>query len=408
MGEKYNCGRDRTPMGIYVHIPFCVRKCRYCDFLSAPAKEEVKRKYVRRLLEEIGQFEDGDLYQVESVFFGGGTPSMLEGDAIAAVMEQIRRQFPSRSGDWEVTVECNPGTVTGQKLETYRDCGVNRISFGLQSADNGELAFLGRIHTWEEFVGNFHQARRAGFSNINVDLMSGLPGQTEVSWRRTLEQVLELRPEHISAYSLIIEEGTPFYELYGEKEGDARKAGKTVEEAGRTPEHREKIPPLPDEDAERNMYYDTEKILSGAGMHRYEISNYSLPGFESRHNQGYWKRKPYAGFGLGASSQLGRLRYKNTDNLEEYLNGDFSKREVLVLSKSHEMEETMYLGLRMMEGVNLERFRETFGVDAGVVYGKELERLEKLGMVRTRNGALQLTPRGVDVSNQVLAEFLLD
>lgn len=393
MTEMENLEKERTPLGIYVHIPFCVRKCNYCDFLSAPADEEVKGRYLERLLEEIGGQEDGADFRVESVFFGGGTPSILAGEAIAGVMEKIREKFPYRSEDWEVTVECNPGTVTRQKLETYRRCGVNRVSFGLQSADNGELEMLGRIHTWEDFVRNYTQAREAGFANISVDLMSGLPGQTEASWRDALRRVLELEPEHISAYSLIIEEGTPFYDLYGEGAEDG---------------HAEKIPPLPDEEAERNMYYDTKRILGQAGYDRYEISNYSRPGFESRHNQGYWQRKPYIGFGLGASSQLGRLRWKNTDSLKAYLGGDFAKREVLVLTRDNEIEETMYLGLRMMRGVDLNRFKKTFGVDARVIYQRQLQRLEALKLVWIREDALGLTDRGVDVSNQVLAEFLLD
>lgn len=422
MTEMENLEKERTPLGIYVHIPFCVRKCNYCDFLSAPADEEVKGRYLERLLEEIGGQEDGADFRVESVFFGGGTPSILEGEAIAGVMEKIREKFPYRSEDWEVTVECNPGTVTRQKLETYRRCGVNRVSFGLQSADNGELGMLGRIHTWEDFVRNYTQAREAGLANISVDLMSGLPGQTEASWRDTLRRVLELEPEHISAYSLIIEEGTPFYDLYGEGAEDGQDCQRSQAEGGGQgcqgkdggragqdgPAYVKKIPPLPDEEAERNMYYDTKRILGQAGYDRYEISNYSRPGFESRHNQGYWQRKPYIGFGLGASSQLGRLRWKNTDSLKAYLGGDFAKREVLVLTRDNEIEETMYLGLRMMRGVDLNRFKKTFGVDARVIYQRQLQRLEALGLVWIREDALGLTDRGVDVSNQVLAEFLLD
>ena len=241
---------SETPLGIYVHIPFCVRKCRYCDFLSGPAGRQTRERYIQRLKEEIGLFEPEENCRVESVFFGGGTPSLLEGEELAGLMEKIKAAFPRKNPDWEVTVECNPGTVTEDKLAAYRQAGVNRLSFGLQSADEEELRVLGRIHTWKEFEQNYRLARRMGFENINVDLMFGLPGQTEESWRSTLEKVLELKPEHISAYSLIIEEGTPFYRLYGE---------------GRTPDGE---PALPDEDAERAMYKETERILKRAGLNR--------------------------------------------------------------------------------------------------------------------------------------------
>ena len=389
---------QKRPMGIYLHIPFCVRKCNYCDFLSAPAGAEIRRQYVDRLKEEIIQFEDTDDYQVCSVFFGGGTPSILEPEEIAELMETIREKFRLENvpdGKLpEITIECNPGTLTAAKLNVYREWGINRLSLGLQSADDMELKLLGRIHTWEEFQKNFEQAREADFQNINVDLMPALPGQNRASWERTLEKVLALKPEHISAYSLIIEEGTPFYDAYRQ---DAR-----IREQGGIPRF------LPSEEEERAMYEDTDRILGGAGFERYEISNYARPGFCCIHNSGYWKRVEYAGFGLGASSQLKRLRYKNTESLPDYLNGDFSKKEVLVLTKDDEIEETMYLGLRMMEGVDLEGFRRTFHVPAEVIYRKQLEKLGQQGLIRIEGGRLKLTNRGIDLSNQVLAEFLLD
>lgn len=376
----------KRPLGIYLHIPFCARKCNYCDFLSAPASAQVQAEYARRLEEEIRGFENAGEYEVVSVFFGGGTPSLLPREAIVRLMNALRETFAFR-GDVEITVECNPGTLTEEKLRAYRACGVNRLSIGLQSASDAELKELGRIHTWEAFERNYRLARELGFANINVDLMSALPGQTLSSWHETLRRVLALCPEHISAYSLIIEEGTPFYEWYGNQ----------------TNGH----PPLPSEEVERQMYYDTERILGEAGLRRYEISNYARPGYESVHNCGYWLRREYVGFGLGASSQLGRLRYKNTDALEDYLSGDFSKQEVQVLSRDDEIEETMYLGLRLMEGVDLRKFCETFGVAAETIYQKELSRLERQGLLLRENGFLRLTPLGIDVSNQVLAEFLL-
>lgn len=387
--------REKKPLGIYLHIPFCVRKCNYCDFLSAPADEAVRHNYVRCLEAEIRQFEDADQYHVTSVFWGGGTPSILEGKEIVKIMGLLQEKFDfSVSSSPEITIECNPGTLTAEKLNIYRECGINRLSLGLQSADNGELKLLGRIHTWEEFLDNYEQARKAGFENINVDLMSSLPGQTAVSWESTLKKVLELRPEHISAYSLIIEEGTPFYETYGAA-AEAREQGKKCEL-------------LPEEEEEREMYYSTRRILEEAGLHRYEISNYALPGRESTHNSGYWKRREYVGFGLGASSQLKCLRYRNTDCLEDYLKGDFSKKELLVLTKNNEIEETMFLGLRMMEGINLQKFEDTFGVSAETIYRKELKQLEQQQLICREKGYLRLTERGIDLSNRVLAEFLLD
>ena len=387
--------RNKKPLGIYLHIPFCVRKCNYCDFLSAPAQEETGRRYVQCLTEEIRQFEAAKEYEVKSVFFGGGTPSILEGKWIAALMEELEKIF-SFSEIPEITIECNPGTLTAEKLDHYRKSGINRLSLGLQSADENELKLLGRIHTWEDFYKNYQQARESGFENISVDLMSALPGQTVSSWKRTLEKVLALKPEHISAYSLIIEEGTPFYDWYG-AEDEKRRRG--LADNGRTV--------LPSEEEEREMYYDTKRFLTEAGYHRYEISNYAREGYESIHNSGYWLRREYVGFGLGASSQVKNLRCKNTERLEDYLKSDFFKKEVQILTRQEEIEETMYLGLRMMQGVNLQGFQKTFGVRVETLYKETLEKLERQGLLRIKDGCLRLTDSGIDVSNAVMAEFLL-
>lgn len=387
--------RNKKPLGIYLHIPFCVRKCNYCDFLSAPAQEETRRRYVQCLTEEIRQFEAAKEYEVKSVFFGGGTPSILEGKWIAALMEELEKIF-SFSEIPEITIECNPGTLTAEKLDHYRKSGINRLSLGLQSADENELKLLGRIHTWEDFYKNYQQARESGFENISVDLMSALPGQTVSSWKRTLEKVLALKPEHISAYSLIIEEGTPFYDWYG-AEDEKRRRG--LADNGRTV--------LPSEEEEREMYYDTKRFLTEAGYHRYEISNYAREGYESIHNSGYWLRREYVGFGLGASSQVKNLRCKNTERLEDYLKSDFFKKEVQILTRQEEIEETMYLGLRMMQGVNLQEFQKSFGVRVETLYKETLEKLERQGLLRIKDGCLRLTDSGIDVSNAVMAEFLL-
>ena len=363
-------------LGIYVHIPFCVRKCRYCDFLSGPANEDVKENYVAALLNEIE--ENKEILkerQVETIFFGGGTPSILDGSKIIAIMEQIRK-FAEISESAEISIEANPGTVTEEKILQWKEAGINRISFGLQSADNEELKKLGRIHTWEAFVENYHLARKCGFENINVDLMSALPGQTIETWKNTMERVISLNPEHISAYSLIIEEGTPFYEAYED--------------------HPEL---LPSEEEERAMYYETKTFLAKMGYERYEISNYAKQGFECRHNLSYWERIDYLGLGLGAASLLGDIRKSNQTDLAEYIQGNFSGEEEH-LSEIHAMEEHFFLGLRKMQGVEWEHYRTQ--------YEKLIEKLIGEGLLEKQGTKIRLTELGIDVSNYVLSEFLMD
>lgn len=371
----------KRQLGIYLHIPFCVQKCGYCDFLSSPAPEAVQRRYVERLKQEIRLNKElGESCEVSTVFFGGGTPSILPEGCLKEVLEELGSCFSIRP-DAEITVECNPGTLSRSKLIEYRRSGVNRLSIGLQSADNRELALLGRIHTWEEFLESFWMAREQGFDNLNVDLMSALPGQTCRSWIETLKSVIALSPEHISAYSLMLEEGTPFYDRYGEGTDGARE--------------------LPDEDAERQMYYDAGKLLGQAGYERYEISNYAKRGFACRHNLSYWERKEYKGFGIGAASFFKEVRSRNHSDLAAYLRGDFSCEEELRLSKTEQLEETMFLGLRKMEGVELTEELLT-------VYEEVFEDLEKKGLLIRAGGRASLTELGIDVSNYALAEFLLE
>lgn len=381
---------------LYLHIPFCVRKCDYCDFLSMPANEELRRHYVDCLMEEIKQ--KAALcreYQVTSVFFGGGTPSILPGVQIWELMEVLRSCFQICE-DAEVTVECNPGTLTRQKLIYYKMAGVNRLSIGLQSANNQELQRLGRIHTYEEFLDSFGQARAMGFKNINVDLMSALPGQKQEDWINTLNKVLAVRPEHISAYSLMVEEGTPFYERYGE---DERRR-----EQGELPLY------LPSEEMEREMYLSTQELLRNKGYVRYEISNYAFPGRECRHNIGYWKLTPYLGLGLGSSSFLEEVRFSNTKDLKTYLSGEnFSQEDCayVFLDKRQRMEEFMFLGLRMMEGISHSVFQQMFGIKLEAVYGNVIEQLQQQGLLKQQEGRVALTEAGISVSNYVLSEFLL-
>ena len=383
------------PLEIYIHIPFCVKKCAYCDFLSAPSTEEERERYVNLLCEEIAASSvRAKEYEVVTVFFGGGTPSILKGEQIERILKVLRERF-AIAENAEITLEMNPGTVTGEKLEIYKRAGINRLSIGLQSVHNGELKMLGRIHTYEEFLESYHMAREAGFDNMNVDLISAIPGQTVESWKKTLSTILELQPEHISAYSLILEPGTPFYELYAKENDKAEKL-------------------LPDEDAERQMYRQTIVMLKEAGYERYEISNYSRPGYECRHNLGYWNRVPYLGFGIGAASLVpqemsvkGKMcRYSNPDNIEEYQKCFLDKFKGEPLEREDEMEEFMFLGLRKTSGVLKGQFRSCFQTGIEEVYGGQLEKLKNFRLIEENEERIWLTERGIDVSNMVFVEFM--
>lgn len=398
----------KKPLGIYVHIPFCIQKCLYCDFLSAPSDETTRESYVNALLAEIDA--QAPLYkgfQVHTVFFGGGTPSLLMPEQTAAILERLYQRFsflPEK--EIEITLEANPGTLTEEKLRAWRKAGVNRLSIGLQSAHDEELKSLGRIHTWKEFLWGYEAARRAGFSNLNIDLMSALPGQSVESWMDTLESVVELKPEHISAYSLIIEEGTPFYDWYGPQDAASEKR------------QMEKRKPLPSEEEDRLMYERTGEYLAKRGYGRYEISNYALPGFACRHNLAYWERTDYAGFGLGAASLRENVRWSNTTELAEYLahagqTGEETriKKEMTRLSIQDQMEEFMFLGLRKTEGVSASTFERLYGKPLEAVYEEPVERLIREGLLlryQKEDGSVffRLSDKGIDVSNYALAMFL--
>lgn len=376
-------------IGLYLHFPFCVRKCRYCDFLSFPPDEETKGRYAAALIREIraygGALRDRE---VDSVFLGGGTPSVMPVPHLRRIFEVLRETFRIAPGA-EITMEVNPGTVTEPLMELIRE-EVSRVSLGVQSFDDRELAFLGRIHTASEADRSVERLRMAGVNNLNLDLMSGLPDQTEESWEKTLIHALSLRPEHISAYSLIVEEGTPFAAM--------RKEGRL---------------PLPDEDTERRMYARTGEILAAAGFRRYEISNYAREGFACRHNIRYWRRGEYLGLGLGAASLMDETRWRNTRSLKTYLDGSASPeailRDVERLDRKSEIEEFMFLGLRMTDGITEEAFRHAFALSLADVYGDVIRKLEREGlMTGDGRGRFRLTDYGIDISNEVLAEFLLD
>lgn len=403
---------NKRELELYIHIPFCARKCAYCDFLSFAAPERVYRDYMDKLMEEIcGQGPNFQEYRVSTIFVGGGTPSLLPADLIMELFATLHENFDI-SLDAEITMEANPGTLTMEKLEVYRQSGVNRLSIGLQSADDKELKYLGRIHSYDSFLKSYQRVRQAGFQNINIDLMSALPGQDVHSWKNTLKKVMMLRPEHISAYSLIIEEGTLFYERFGEPQRSCACGAQTAAEVAARAAVMT-LPDLPDEDTDREMYHLTREMMAAHGYERYEISNYAKKGYECRHNTGYWTGVEYLGLGLGASSYTYGYRYHNTEDLQEYLSlnlyeGGAAARDIEELTLEDKMEEFMFVGLRMMKGVSGSEFLDRFGQNMWNVYGDALKKLEKQGLIEVEAPMVRLTELGIDVSNVVLSEFLLD
>ena len=403
---------NKKKLEIYVHIPFCAKKCAYCDFLSFPGNMRMRREYTDKLLEEIRiQSSFVREYQVDTIFLGGGTPSVLDVTDITAIMGTLKEHYDI-APDAEITIEVNPGTVKMEGLVAYREAGINRASMGLQSADDTELRYLGRIHTYDEFLKSFQRVRMAGFTNVNVDLISAIPGQTPESWRNTLKKTAMLKPEHISAYSLIVEEGTPFYDRYG---GHVE-----MESYEMSQEERRRLmalPDLPDEDTEREMYYMTRNCLAEQGYERYEISNYARPGFECRHNVGYWTGTGYLGLGLGASSYLEGCRFHNTSDFQSYVSAHLDdeaefcqalRQDMEQLSVKSKMEEFMFLGLRLTRGVSVEGFITRFGQSIRNVYGGVIDKLEREGLLEHKNGYYRLTERGLDLSNYAMSLFLLD
>ena len=375
--------KENSPVEIYIHIPFCIRKCDYCDFLSGPSRPKEQADYVQALLREIQAVEEGEGRSVSSIFIGGGTPSVLDERLLGDILKEIRNKFKMEE-DAEITIEVNPGTANIGKLQAYREMGINRLSIGLQSPQDRELKILGRIHNYEQFLETYQEARTVGFDNINIDLMSAIPDQTYEGWAKNLRTAAELEPEHISAYSLIVEEGTPFA---------ARKLN------------------LPDEDTEYNMYEATAQILKEYGFEQYEISNYARKGRECRHNVGYWTRQDYLGFGLGASSLYGKERFANTADMKKYLENSRNPEKIREkepsLTREDEMAEFMFLGLRMTKGISKADFQKCFGCTIESVYGEVLEKYESMGLLLEQDGRIFLSREGIHVSNSIMAEFLL-
>jgi oxygen-independent coproporphyrinogen-3 oxidase len=475
---------EKNELELYLHIPFCARKCKYCDFLSFPAdlvamtdvaalanlaantddsalvncsgmadvsasanleaSEDLSAIANRCTIESyLGALENElrirsneyGAYHIVSIFIGGGTPSLLPAKAIVSLMDTIRNNYHMRTqstSEIEITIEANPDSLTAEKATVYLAAGINRLSIGLQSANDSELGRLGRIHTFSQFLTAYQSARAAGFININVDLMSALPGQTREDYLQTLSAVLSLtpQPEHISAYSLIVEEQTPFWEMY--QKGELK---------------------LPTEDLDRQMYYDTKHILSQNGYHRYEISNYAKPGYECRHNCGYWIRRNYAGFGLGAASLIDNTRFSNINDLQEYIkywsnavtapaknqlpftidhgisnhlqasSTPFLNKQSLTVKE--QMEEFMFLGLRLTQGISPDVFFSQFGVPIETIYGQVIQSNIDSGLLTTSiadldsrvtnassiinsSQRIRLTEKGLDLSNYVMSQFLID
>lgn len=372
----------------------------------------MQKEYTNQLLAEIKlQSTLVSDCLVTSIFIGGGTPSVLSVADMEAIMGALKDHYDI-SPEAEITMEANPGTVKLESLKAYREAGINRVSMGLQSADDKELRYLGRIHTYDEFLKSFQRVRMAGFTNVNVDLISAIPGQTLESWKNTLKKTAMLKPEHISAYSLIVEEGTPYYARYG---GHVE-----MENYEMTPEEWRRLmalPDLPDEDTEREMYYLTRMYLGEQGYERYEISNYSRPGFQCRHNVGYWTGTEYLGLGLGASSYLNGCRFHNTSDFHRYVSSHLEREEEFngvlrqekeQLTEKARMEEFMFLGLRLTKGVSSEGFITRFGQSIRSIYGDVIASLERDGLMEHGNGYYRLTERGLDLSNYAMSQFLLD
>lgn len=393
----------KNGISLYIHIPFCVKKCLYCDFLSFSADEKGKHEYVNALLNELAAWEEilngTQKIYFKTVFIGGGTPSCLSAWALSKIVQAVNKHTDKHT---EFTIEANPGTITDSHISVFKEAGINRISLGLQSAQDNELKKLGRIHTFKDFCNSYEKLQKAGFKNINIDIMAGIPGQTPESYKDTLYKVTRLNPAHISAYSLIVEPGTVFYKMQEQGSLD-----------------------IADEDTDRAMYALTKELLEVYGYNRYEISNYSKKGMECKHNIVYWTGGNYLGTGLGASSYIDGIRFMGIGSFCQYTNifkeaakpgmakcqiQNNIKSSYEKLSLKNQMEEFMFLGLRMCKGVSKNEFKKRFGISMDKVYGDIIKKFlqNKLLEENTENGRIYLSGRGIDISNYVLSDFILE
>lgn len=376
-------GSGKMDISLYIHIPFCVKKCLYCDFPSYGEMDKYFEAYVNKLCGEISDAA-GEMkgMNVRSIFIGGGTPSVLPPKLMGKIMDAVINRYDVDSKA-EITMEANPGTLDLDKLTELKSMYFNRLSIGLQAWQNRLLKSIGRIHTAEEFERNFYDARAVGFDNINLDLMFSLPGQSLSDWRETLKKAVGLNPEHISAYSLIIEEGTPFYDMY--QKGIIKET---------------------EENLDRDMYYLVNAMLKENGYHRYEISNFAKKGFECKHNKIYWRTQEYKGFGLGAHSYMDGRRFHNTYDFKEYIEEKVKPLDMELLSDEEKEEEFMFMGLRMTEGISKRDFRERFKTDIYNVYGEELKTLIEEKLINEKDDRIFLSERGIDISNQIFEKFI--
>ncbi|MDR1541840.1 MAG: radical SAM family heme chaperone HemW [Clostridiales bacterium] len=372
-------------MGVYIHIPFCIKKCLYCDFPSFAGRQGRYEAYKNALIKELEASEELAEAAVETVYIGGGTPTALPAGFLGEILEAASKRGLEAGA--EVSVEANPGTLTKEKLEVLRSCGANRLSIGMQAKQDRLLKALGRIHGWDDFLASWELALKAGFENMNVDIMFCLPGQTMDDWRETLCEIARLLPRHVSAYSLSVEEGTAFFEL--------QRTGKLK---------------LPSEEEDRAMFAEASLELGKIGLRQYEISNFAVPGSESRHNCRYWKREGTLGFGLGAHSFWNGDRWRNSYDLNEYVRsaGQGRKEGLARPGLRESMEEAMFLGLRLNEGVSAEKFKAEFGLALEGVFGSAIHKMAALGLMENSGSRVFLTDKGRDLSNAVFLEFLLD
>ena len=385
-------------IGLYIHIPFCKRKCKYCDFVSYSNIDNRIQKYIfysKKEIEDIGisnsnayKMGEDSLINIKTIYIGGGTPSYIDSKYIKEILEKVRENYKV-SEDVEITLEMNPGTIDESKLQDYKEAGINRISIGLQSTNNETLKRIGRIHTYEEFLEAFLLARKVGFENINVDLMLALPKQTIGELEEGLEKVIELNPEHISIYSLILEENTALYNEVND--------GKYI---------------MPSDEEERKMYWKTKRKLEKAGYIHYEISNFAKKGFESKHNLACWNQEEYIGVGAAAHSYTNNVRYSNIDDIEKYINNFEIGKDIDNLifheKQNHEskIKEYMILGLRKIEGIDIDKFKNKFFGNPLYIFRKELDKLIKEDLVEIDGNYIKLTSKGLDLANIVWEEFI--
>ena len=376
---------EQKEIGIYIHIPFCKRKCYYCDFISYSNKCEQVENYIDTVIKELKTYAFEN-YNVTTIYIGGGTPSFIDSKFIAKLMDEIKDKLKDNTTkfeDIEITIEVNPGTVNEEKLKDYKKSGINRMSIGLQSTNNQLLKEIGRIHTYEEFLNGYKMATEVGFDNINVDLMLGLPNQSIQDLKKSLNEIIKLEPNHISVYSLILEESTVLYQ--------------NVEKG---------LTELPDEELERRMYWYVKDTLELNGYEHYEISNFCKKGKESKHNSNCWEQKEYIGLGAAAHSYLEGKRYSNTGNLEDYIK-DFEDKEIQEIQSKEDMQkEYMLLGLRKIQGVSISKFKEKFIENPIYLFRKELQKLVDSGLLYIDGDFIRLTNRGLDFANLVWEEFV--